>query len=173
MVAIPFPRGYHLINFLVIRMRQIKEIILHCSDSRRGDTEEIRKWHTRQGWSDIGYHYVICNGWPKWGRKGFSPTHDGLVQPGRPIEKIGAHVRGRNRHSIGICLVGKDQFTAKQLLDSGIELIISLLDKYGLGFYNVLGHYEIDKRKTCPNIDMLKFRGILRCIKKERDALKC
>ena len=44
------------------------------------------------GWSDIGYHYLI--------------KLDGTVQEGRPINKIGAHVGGHNRDSIGIAYVG-------------------------------------------------------------------
>ena len=38
-------------------MREVKKIILHCSDSEYGTASLIRKWHTEErNWSDIGYH---------------------------------------------------------------------------------------------------------------------
>jgi len=76
-------------------MRDINLIVIHCSattpDEDIGVTE-IRRWHLAQGWSDIGYHYVI--------------RRDGTIENGRPVEIEGAHVKGFNANSIGICLVG-------------------------------------------------------------------
>ena len=43
-------------------MRQITEIIVHCSATREGqdiDAATIDEWHKARGWSGIGYHYVI------------------------------------------------------------------------------------------------------------------
>ena len=44
-------------------MRIINEIIVHCSDTPEGrndKAEDIRRWHVNgNGWSDIGYHYVV------------------------------------------------------------------------------------------------------------------
>ena len=56
--------------------------------------KEIRRWHMRapRSWSDVGYHYVI--------------RRDGSIEQGRDITRIGAHVKGFNNHSIGICWVG-------------------------------------------------------------------
>lgn len=54
--------------------------------------EEIRDWHLERGFRDIGYHYVI--------------RRDGLLEDGRPLEQVGAHVRGHNHDSVGVCLVG-------------------------------------------------------------------
>jgi N-acetylmuramoyl-L-alanine amidase len=54
---------------------------------------EIRRWHIEDNdWSDIGYHYVI--------------RRSGTLEPGRPLEKVGAHTTGHNIGSIGVCLVG-------------------------------------------------------------------
>ena len=42
--------------------RMINKIIIHCSATPEGEdltVEQIRKDHKAQGWSDIGYHYVI------------------------------------------------------------------------------------------------------------------
>lgn len=101
-------------------MRKIKEIILHCSATREGqefDINDIRRWHVEEnGWEDVGYHYFI--------------KLDGTVQPGRDIEKIGAHCKGHNRNSIGICYCGgvdvngnpKDTRTIKQIASMHILL---------------------------------------------------
>lgn len=52
---------------------------------------EIRSWHKAKGWRDIGYHRVIA------------PNGD--IGIGRSLYDIGAHVRERNRGTIGICLI--------------------------------------------------------------------
>lgn len=80
----------------------VTEIILHCADTRpewmvgrplAEKVAEIRRWHVQErGWRDIGYHWVI--------------DRDGAIAPGRPETKIGAHVEGHNRGTIGICLLG-------------------------------------------------------------------
>lgn len=80
--------------------RDITKIIIHCSATPpRMDigAGTIKRWHTDpkpkgRGWSDIGYHWVI--------------RRDGRVEQGRPEARAGAHVRGHNANSIGICLVG-------------------------------------------------------------------
>ena len=85
-------------------MRNINEIIVHCAATPEGKdftVADIRRWHKARGWSDIGYHYVVYR--------------DGSVHKGRPVSKVGAHVRGRNRNTIGICYIGgvaKDGKTA-------------------------------------------------------------
>ena len=76
-------------------MRKITEIILHCSATAEGldfSVRDIRAWHKAQGWADVGYHYVV--------------RLDGTVQEGRPLEQAGAHCKGHNDRSIGICYIG-------------------------------------------------------------------
>ena len=71
-------------------------IVVHCAatpPSADIGVAEIRRWHVEdRGWSDIGYHYVI--------------RRNGTIEPGRPHDVVGSHVRGHNRDSVGICLVG-------------------------------------------------------------------
>ena len=70
-------------------------IIIHCSatpPSMDVGAKEIDKWHRQRGWRKIGYHYVI--------------TRDGDIQEGRELDEIGAHCRGLNSTSVGVCLVG-------------------------------------------------------------------
>jgi hypothetical protein len=58
-------------------VRPLHTIIVHHSDSNGGDVETIRGWHKEKGYLDIGYHFVVLR--------------DGVVQVGRPVEKVGAH----------------------------------------------------------------------------------
>lgn len=142
-------------------MRDIKEIIVHCSDTNCGTEEGIREYHMKQRhWADIGYHFVILNGMA-------DSTHtdiDGSVVPGRPEEEVGAHCENHNAHSIGVCLVGEKQFTTAQY-QALKHLLISLMDKYSLTAKEVHCHYEYDtakaQGKTCPNIDVLEIRDLL------------
>jgi hypothetical protein len=76
-------------------MRTIDMIIMHCSAVRpwqRSSAADIERWHRERGFSSIGYHYVV--------------RRDGSIEPGRPLQQAGAHCRGYNRHSIGICYEG-------------------------------------------------------------------
>lgn len=133
-------------------MRKIDEIFIHCSATPEGhdhDVGEIRKWHKQRGWRDVGYHYVI--------------KLDGTVQEGRPLAAIGAHARGHNRHSIGICYVGgvdadmnpKDTRTDAQKV-SLTNLITELCEEYPRA--KVRGHNEVSA-KACPSFDVANEYG--------------
>ncbi len=76
-------------------MRVITLIILHCSGTKTTQHytfSQCKADHLRRGWKDIGYHYYI--------------TRDGQVHEGRPLLQVGAHCKGHNQHSIGICYEG-------------------------------------------------------------------
>ena len=76
-------------------IKVVNYITIHCSATRAEQNiteEDIRKWHLDRGWSDIGYHCVI--------------RRNGMIEFGRPLDVCGAHVKGYNHNSIGICLVG-------------------------------------------------------------------
>ena len=75
--------------------RRIDYIAVHCTASPEGQAmtvADIRRIHKKNGWSDIGYHYVI--------------DLDGIVYEGRDVDLSGAHVSGYNSHSIGVVYVG-------------------------------------------------------------------
>ncbi len=141
-------------------MREIREIVVHCSDSDWGSRKVIDKWHKDRGWDEIGYHFVITNGFTEYARP-YMDINDGVIQRGRAIDKVGAHVKGKNKYSVGICLIGKKHFSGSQM-KSLTELIDKLLKKYKLTVKNVYGHYEFDNNKTCPNIEMDWFRAFFR-----------
>lgn len=147
-------------------MRQINTLVIHCSASPFGDVDLIRQWHLQRGFQDIGYHYVILNCYPEgqnWQKKFPVPENDGKIQPGRPLEQEGAHVQGHNADSVGICLLGDTTFTGKQL-EALKELVGNLLKSHPN--LQILGHYELDSKKTCPNLDMDWVREYLMTIDK-------
>ena len=51
-------------------MRSISEIIVHCTatpDGRDVRVPQIRQWHLKRGFKDIGYHYVVYLGLDRHG----------------------------------------------------------------------------------------------------------
>jgi len=153
-------------------MRNISNIIIHCSDSPWGCTREIRQWHLKRGFSDIGYHFVILNGRPTFNHSKnnvYIPALDGSVECGRYLDdddflsdrEVGAHTLGYNTDSIGICLIGVNQFTDRQQVVLR-GLCLNLIGLYNLSVSHILGHYETEsgkkEGKTCPNIDIGAFR---------------
>lgn len=132
-------------------MRNLEMIIIHCSATPSNmdiGVEEIRKWHLERGFSDIGYHYVI--------------RRDGELEVGRPINTPGAHCKGHNARSIGVCLVGGvDKYAGKlvascnftELQWNALDLLVtSLLGKYP-SIQSVHGHNEF-AAKDCPCFDV-------------------
>ena len=131
-------------------MRKIDKIIIHCSATIEGQdvsVDTIRDWHTKyRGWSDIGYHYYI--------------DINGKIFGGRPVAKIGAHSKGYNKSSIGICYcggLGKDKKAKDTRTESQkkalIELIKTLRHIYPLA--SLHGHNEF-ANKACPSFDVQK-----------------
>lgn len=124
-------------------MRPIDLIVIHASDTPASmdiGAAEIRDWHLQRGWSDVGYHHVI--------------RRDGFVEEGRPHQVAGAHVRGHNARSIGICLVGGRSglkplfnFTWLQLVALR-GLLVDLKEMYPDAA--IVGHRDLDEGKECP-----------------------
>ncbi|WP_017445816.1 N-acetylmuramoyl-L-alanine amidase [Gayadomonas joobiniege] len=123
-----------------MNISDVKYIVIHCSDTpneREHTAADIHRWHKEMGWDGIGYHFVIGRG--------------GAVEYGRPIYWPGAHVRGHNHESIGVCLVGRDEFKQPQL-SSLKSLVKALRNKFNRA--RVVGHRELDSAKTCPNFNV-------------------
>jgi N-acetylmuramoyl-L-alanine amidase len=120
-------------------------IAIHCSASATQDfsAADINRWHLKEGWACIGYHYVI--------------KRDGTLEEGRHEQQIGAHVSGYNHNSLGICMVGGvnkegkpfNNFTDEQF--KTLELLLKhLKPKYPKA--KIQGHNEFPKvAKACPS----------------------
>lgn len=137
-------------------MRAIDEIIIHCTATPNGrwnTVEDIDLWHRDRGFkrdaklignnspmlTSIGYHYVIYT--------------TGVVRTGRGEREMGAHCKGHNVNSLGVALVGTDQFSLSQWasLKANIE---SLLARYPNA--TVHGHREF-AQKECPGFDVQRW----------------
>ena len=126
-------------------MRTITLIIIHCSATPEGRSltfEACRMDHIRhRGFRDIGYHFYI--------------TRDGEIHCGRSLECIGAHCKGHNRHSIGICYEGgldaaghpADTRTPAQR-GSLLALLRELKQRFPRAL--IVGHYDLNPQKACP-----------------------
>lgn len=134
-------------------MRKIDKIFIHCSATPEGrdiKMETIKSWHVKgRGWRNIGYHFVI--------------ELDGLLRPARPMEQMGAGVKGHNEHSIHVCYVGgldksknpKDTRTQAQR-ETLNTIVGGLLKEYPDA--SVHGHNEFSN-KACPSFDVQKEFG--------------
>ena len=134
-------------------MRKIDKIIVHCSATPEGrdyTAKDIDSWHRARGFNGIGYHWVVYR--------------DGRVVKGRSELQAGAHCKGYNARSIGICYIGgvasdgktpKDTRTAAQR--EALQILIKeLLIKYPGA--TIHGHNEF-AAKACPSFDVKREFG--------------
>ena len=130
-------------------IREVEYLVIHCSATPEDmdiGAEEIRRWHLQRGWLDIGYHYFI--------------RRDGLVEKGRNDNVPGAHARGYNEKSLGICLIGgvesdkqtpEANYTHAQW-DSLEHLVRTLSGDHEDAV--VVGHRDLPGvGKACPSFD--------------------
>ena len=122
----------------------VRLLIIHCSATlpdQRVTVQNIDRWHRQRGFDGIGYHFYI--------------TVDGTIWTGRPLNQVGAHCKGYNAHSIGICYEGgldedgrpKDTRTLMQK-----AALVALINKLREFYPNadVVGHNDLDLSKACP-----------------------
>lgn len=147
-------------------MKKWKRIIIHHSASSFGNARLINTWHLERGWSGIGYHFVVLNGYLTGADAVAGRRFDSLVgaiECGRKMDgdewvqasEEGAHALGYNKDSIGICLIhNKGPYDIYQY-DALAHLCEDLCKMFKISPDNVLGHYEVDEKKLlCPGIAM-------------------
>ena len=105
-------------------MRELTRIVLHHSASAGGSVIQFREDHMAKGWTDVGYHVIICNG---------NGGGDGQRQRGRPDFIAGAGVRENNTGALHVCCVGNFHkpdkgFTGKPTLKQMRALGYQLVD---------------------------------------------
>ena len=125
----------------MLKKENINYLIVHCSDtpnSKNLTALDIHQMHLDFGWNGIGYHKVI--------------VRNGEIENGRPEYWEGAHVKGKNQVSLGVCLIGRDNFTNKQY--NSLETILKLWKKkYPQAM--IEGHCDTETtNKTCPNFNV-------------------
>ncbi len=129
-------------------MRQINKLIVHCSATKEGQNvsvDTIKSWHVDgNGWSDIGYHFYI--------------DLEGNIFKGRDIATMGAHCKGHNRNSIGICYCGGVETDGKTPKDTRnyeqIEALLCVLRTLKAMYPEACIHSHNDfANKACPSFD--------------------
>jgi N-acetylmuramoyl-L-alanine amidase len=140
---------------MIADMKEIKYIVLHtCGSSEIGQYgpkaihqsfDTVRDYHIHErGFDDIGYHYYI--------------DYDGGIHNGRDYSQAGAHTKGLNDVSLGICVSGHGDLEGWDFeqAESVVDLCAKLCDKYGIPAAHVIGHREAGQysvqiiSKTCP-----------------------
>ena len=133
----------------------ISTIVFHCADVPNGRddrAEDIDRWHGERGFNrdmtlapeyqphltHIGYHFVI--------------ELSGQIIAGRPLTETGAHVAGWNHDTIGVCMIGRDKFTAEQW-EAARALTIALKATVP-SVRRIAGHREFSP-KSCPGFDVV------------------
>lgn len=117
-------------------------IVIHCAATKPDQdigADEIDAMHKARGWKGIGYQYVIRRG--------------GLIETGRPIDDVGAHAKGVNKISVGVCLVGgiddngdpDNNFEPQQM--RSLQYIVNFLGVMYPGV-EVVGHRDLS-----PDLD--------------------
>lgn len=144
--------------------RFTKYIVVHCSATKSNSDiglDEIDDWHRARGWDGCGYHAVI--------------RRSGLIEYGRHFDRPGAHVKGFNTRSVGICMVGgvdhegkgENNFTADQFMSLKLLLIVM---KRSYPNAEILGHRDLSPDldgdgiveehewlKECPSFDVRRW----------------
>ena len=126
-----------------------QKVVVHHSntrDSRSVSWGAIRRYHTQTlKWAGIGYHCGV--------ELVFSEgvlNYETLM--GRAWDKSGAHCRGQNSNSLGICFVGNyDEIPPpKKALIAGAEMIALWLRLFDLSLDDVYSHHNFNIYKSCP-----------------------
>jgi N-acetylmuramoyl-L-alanine amidase len=120
--------------------RTINNIFIHHSATPRDTTEHdaVKKYHMEErGWSDIGYHYTI--------------DYAGVVRKGRPDNRTGAHVKGHNTASLGICLFGnfENENPTKPQIDALTALLRTLQELYKIPAGEIKAHKDVSPTACC------------------------
>lgn len=106
-------------------------ITLHHAEALICSIEDLDAWHKQNGWVGVGYHYFV--------RK------DGRIYKGRPDYTMGAHCKGHNANTLGVCAEGN--YMVETMPEVQKQAIIELCQS--LGIKNIKGHKEL-KPTDCP-----------------------
>ena len=132
----------------------VTHLIVHCAATRPSQDiglADIDRWHRERGWKGCGYHWII--------------RRNGRLEMGRSPRQRGAHCRGYNGRSIGICLAGgvaeddlslaEDNFSSAQY--ETLSVLLLSMSRMFPGA-QVVGHRDIPGvAKDCPAFSVADF----------------
>ena len=142
-------------DMLTRDLHTVTDLIIHHSAGALSETpEQIDAQHRSQGWSGIGYHFVI--------------TPDGQIYQGRPMTAVPAAAQDDNSKSVDICLIGDFQsddagFTGEPTaaqLDALLDLSVFVHQKRP-NIVRTIGHRDVaclfddpSVATACPGDDL-------------------
>lgn len=115
-------------------------VIHHSATEPDTSVEDIRAAHRARGFIDIGYHYLI--------------HPDGSVAVGRPEHQQGAHARGLNDRSIGVCCIGNFETTNPDPRQIQVltELVVLLAKRYAVAPHRIIGHRDVVRISSAATV---------------------
>lgn len=127
----------------------VDEVVLHCAAIKTGQFRGltafdvfsiINQWHRERGFKNgFGYHALIMP--------------DGIVYPGRPLFRQGAHVIGHNAGTLGLLLIESTRITTVSVFEDWFTSQQRTSARAWIGgvggIKRVSGHNDY-ARKLCP-----------------------
>ena len=148
-------------------MAKITKVTIHITACDDCTVEAIRRMHKVQGWSDIGYHWIV--------------DKLGVVHEGRPENLTGAHVAEHNTGNIGISYIsrGSDiepnawygKFMTQAQRISLEQKVADILYRHNLTIDAVYGHNDFDMGKACPCFSVRSSKIFLDNVQKRLELL--
>ena len=119
-------------------------IVIHHSATAVGGAASFDRTHRAKGEAGVGYHFVIGNG---------TDTGDGALETTFRWreQRDGAHAKGWDAQSVGICLVGnfEDARPSPAQMRMLVLLVKHLRARYGIPGERVMAHSAVNATK-CP-----------------------
>ena len=126
-------------------------IVVHCTGTPMNIAcgyKEIDHYHRNVlNWKNgCGYHFII--------------RRNGTIENGRPVEMVGAHCHGHNRHSVGIVYeggLGQDGKPADTRTPEQKQAMRRLLEDLKKDYPKaVIAGHNVFSNKACPCFDAVK-----------------
>lgn len=118
-------------------LNKVDAIVLHHAAHTSASVKDIESWHISQGWTAIGYNYIV--------------DKDGNIYEGRGFN-LPSGVAGHNSHTMSICFVGDYHTIDKVMPDvqfnAGVDIINYVISKLPQKV-KIIGHRDL-MATGCP-----------------------
>lgn len=136
---------------------KIQKLVVHHSASNSATTKktDIEKWHKQRGFSQIGYHKVI--------------EGNGNIVNGRSETIQGAHTKGANHASLGVCVVGNFETSSPSAtqINALVTVLTGWCKAHKLNATSIYGHFNVPGGSTKTNCPGKNLKSQLAIIKQK------
>ncbi len=138
---------------------KVQKLVIHHSASNRATTKkaDIARWHKERGFSQIGYHKII--------------EGNGAIVNGRSENIQGAHAKGANQGSLGVCVVGnfENEIPTQAQINGLISVLTTWCNAHSLNSKNIYGHFNVPGGSTTTSCPGKNLKSKLATIKPKVD----